>query len=71
MLENEGVGQRSGVRPFDAGVRSQKKLKVRCCSVSRNAAVSGETPGPAELPEQAVRAKAKANVLNLDLTQNM
>jgi hypothetical protein len=24
MLENDGVGQRSGVRPFDAGVRSQK-----------------------------------------------
>lgn len=30
MLENEGVGQRSGVRPLDAGVRFQKKLNVRC-----------------------------------------
>jgi len=30
MLENDGVGQRSGVSPFVAGVRSQKKLKVRC-----------------------------------------
>jgi len=30
MLENDGVGQRSGVRPFPGGVRSQKKLKVRC-----------------------------------------
>jgi hypothetical protein len=60
MLENDGVGQRSGVRPFDAGVRSQKKLKVRCWSVSRNATVSGATPGPPELPEQPPRARAKA-----------
>src|SRR2546426_6372263 len=59
MLENDGVGQRSGVRPLDAGVRSQKKLKVRCCNVSRKAAVSGVTPGPPELPEQPPRARAK------------
>src|SRR2546422_3361485 len=60
MLENEGVGQRSGVRPFDAGVRSQKKLKVRCWSVSRKATVSGATPGPPELPEQPPRARARS-----------
>jgi hypothetical protein len=49
MLEKVWVGQRSGVRPFDAGVRVQKKSNVRCCSVSRKAAVSGGTPGPPEL----------------------
>jgi hypothetical protein len=59
MLENDGVGQRSGVRPFAVGVLSQKKLKVRCCSVSRKATVSGVTPGPPELLEQAPRARAK------------
>src|SRR5438132_10592556 len=59
MLENDGVGQRSGVRPFEAGVRFQKKLKVRCCRVSRKATVSGGVPGPPELCEQAPRARAK------------
>jgi hypothetical protein len=60
MLENEGVGHRSGVRPLPGGVRSQKKLNVRCWRVSRKAAVSGETPGPPELLLQAPRARAKA-----------
>jgi len=60
MLENDAVGQRSGVRPFVGGVRSQKKLKVRCCRVSRNADVSGATPGPPELPAQPPRARARA-----------
>src|SRR5437868_6524587 len=64
MLENDGVGQRSGVRPLPGGVRSQKKLKVRCWSVSRNAAVSGETPGPPELRLHAPRAKAIATAIN-------
>src|SRR5207249_2907025 len=64
MLEKEGVGQRSGVRPLLGGVRSQKKLKVRCWSVSRNAAVSGETPGPPELLLHAPRAKANATAVN-------
>src|SRR5258705_4596184 len=63
MLENDGVGQRSGVRPLDGGVRSQKKLKVLCCSVSRNAAVSGATPGPPELPAQPPRASAKTTAV--------
>ena len=57
MLENDGVGQRSGVRPLPAGVRSQNQLNVLRCSVSRNATVSGETPGPPELPEQPPRAR--------------
>src|SRR6266566_415184 len=64
MLEKEGVGQRSGVRPLPGGVRSQKKLKVRCCNVSRNAAVSGETPGPPELLLHAPRARARTTVVN-------
>src|SRR5882672_3425062 len=63
MLEKDGVGQRSGVRPLDAGVRSQKKLNVRCCRVSRKAAVSGVTPGPPELPAQPPRARANASAL--------
>jgi len=63
MLENDGVGQRSGVRPLDGGVRSQKKLKVLCCRVSRKAAVSGVTPGPPELPEQPPRARAKTTAV--------
>jgi len=63
MLENEGVGQRSGVRPFVAGVRFQKKLKVRCCRVSRNATVSGGVPGPPEFPEQPPRARAHATIV--------
>ena len=65
MLENDGVGQRSGVRPLEAGVRSQKKSKVRCCRVSRKAAVSGATPGPPELPEQPPRARAKTMAVKL------
>src|SRR5438045_9624527 len=60
ILENDGVGQRSGVRPLPGGVRAQKKLKVRCWSVSRNAAVSGETAGPPELLVHAPRARANA-----------
>src|SRR2546421_12615613 len=63
MLENDGVGQRSGVRPLPGGVRSQKKLKVPCWSVSRNAAVSGETPGPPELLLHAPRARATATAV--------
>src|ERR1700694_1783137 len=59
MLENDGVGQRSGVRPVAGGVKSQKKSKVRRWSVSRKAVVSGETPGPPGLPErQPPRASA-------------
>ncbi len=64
MLQNDGVGQRSGVRPLPGGVRSQKKLNVRCCRVSRNAAVSGATPGPPELPAQPPRARAKTTAEN-------
>src|ERR1051326_6010324 len=63
MLENDGVGQRSGVSPLLAAVRSQKELNVRCCSVSRKAEVSGASPGPPELAEQAPRARAMANAV--------
>src|SRR6266851_7338842 len=42
MLENVSVGQRSGVRPVWGSVRSQKKAKVRCSRVSRNACARGE-----------------------------
>jgi hypothetical protein len=48
MLENDGDGQRSGVRPLDVGVRAQKKSNVRRWRVSRNAAVSAVMPGPSE-----------------------
>jgi hypothetical protein len=60
MLENCSVGQRSGVRPLEVGVLSQKKLNVRCCSVSRNATVSVVTPGPPGwLARQPPRARTK------------
>jgi hypothetical protein len=36
-LEKLFVGQRSGVSPVRASVRSQNQLNVRCSSVSRNA----------------------------------
>ena len=62
MLEKLGVGQRSEVRPFVVLVLSQKKAKVRCSRVSRNApapVVSGGG-GPTEwLDAQAAAAKAR------------
>src|ERR1051325_3253193 len=46
MLENAGVGQRSGVSPVSGLLRSQKKAKVRCWTVSRSAAIrAGVGPG--------------------------
>jgi hypothetical protein len=36
-LENERVGHRSGVSPFDGLVVSQNHWKVRCCTSSKNA----------------------------------
>src|SRR5687767_8636125 len=41
MLENERVGQRSGVSPVRASVRSQKKSKVRREMVSSSASMRG------------------------------
>src|ERR1041384_1442046 len=56
MLEKDGVGQRSGVRPVCGLLRSQKKLKVRCRTVSRSASVRagrGGGPGAVAGVEQA------------------
>src|ERR1700675_499339 len=41
MLEKDGLGQRSGVRPVRSSVRSQKNAKVRCCTVSSRAWIRG------------------------------
>src|ERR1017187_9091994 len=41
MLEKESVGQRSGVSPVRSSVRSQKKAKVRCSTVSSSAWTRG------------------------------
>src|ERR1043166_6570522 len=47
MLENEGEGQRSGVSPVCGLLRSQKKAKVRCWTVSSSASIrAGAGPGP-------------------------
>src|SRR5690606_24553296 len=51
MLENDGVGQRSGTRPFAGLVVSQKKSNVRRWRSSRNGSnvpFSAEADGPAE-----------------------
>src|SRR5512147_1995786 len=61
MLENVRVGQRSGVSPVWASLRSQKTAKVRCSSVSRNAWARGEPgsmPGGGLLTEQAIGASS-------------
>src|SRR6266566_4937677 len=45
MLENDGLGARSGVSPLVGFVRSQKYWKVRSSRVSRNAAARAESGG--------------------------
>src|ERR1044071_3407524 len=64
MLEKDGVGQRSGVRPVCGLLRSQKKLKVRCRTVSRSASVrAGRGGGPgavAGVPQAKMIEPARA-----------
>jgi hypothetical protein len=47
-LEKEGVGARSGTRPFCGLASCQKKSNVRVCTVSRNGSfretIGGTTP---------------------------
>jgi len=57
---NDGVGQRSGVRPSSAA--SGPRRVEGFVSVSRNAAVSGATPGPPELP-RSLEGQAKTTAV--------
>ena len=46
VLENDGVGQRSGTSPLDAFVVSQNQRKVRCWTSFRNSASVCGVPPP-------------------------
>src|SRR2546425_5516325 len=45
MLEYDGVGYRSGIRPFSGLAVSQKKRKVRSWSSTRNGSMTGLDEG--------------------------
>src|SRR5690606_36376046 len=65
MLENDGVGQRSGTSPFSAFAVSQKKSNVRRWRSSRNGSSvrsSAEADGPAEQARRGRRARARSRL---------
>src|SRR4051812_27570305 len=72
MLENDGVGARSGISKVCGSARSQKKLKLRCSTSSRRARSSAGAAGAAAIlsgcedePAQAMNETARRSAMIL------